>query len=92
MNVNDYSVRYESDRDVTVVHFVAPQGTPAETIVLMGAGMLFLGDCCPGERFCVYRNDDRENPVIPETATHHYYGDDDRLWGDVTSEYPFDLG
>lgn len=83
---NNYTVRYESDGQVTRIHFTALRGSDNENIVRTAAGLLFLNDCCPGEDFAVYREDNRDLFVECEHSPHHYYRDSDDLWPEDASE------
>jgi len=81
----NYTVRYESDGQVTRIYFNAARDSAPSEIVRTAAGFLFLNDCCPGEKFCVYRDDDKAQAVMPPTR-HHYYLDSDDLWPSDESE------
>jgi hypothetical protein len=78
---NAYTVRYESDRQVTRIYFEMPSSSSDDDIVVKAAGLLFMSDCCPGENFCVYRDDDKNQAVMPaENLRHYYYRDNEDLW------------
>lgn len=75
-----YSVRYESDGQVTRIWFEMPESAMPMEIIRQAAGLLFLHDCCPGEYFGVYENDDREGLVTSTARVHSHYYDNDSLW------------
>jgi len=78
-----YTVRYESDGQVTRIHYEMPDTASEREIIEKGAALLFLNDCCPGEDFCCYQDDDRDLAVISEEThekIHHYYANADDLW------------
>ena len=63
-----YEVLYAYDGHLTRIGFRYDGEDP----VTMGAGILFLHDCCPGEDWVVLDSDG--NVVEPVRTKHHYYG------------------
>jgi hypothetical protein len=72
---------------LTKVHFTVPKSWSSDTVVIVGAGILFHGDCTSDEPWCIVRDDNHE-VVHPSHGRHHMYGWRDEFADtEETSEY-----
>jgi hypothetical protein len=100
MKTTKFSVFYYNDGEVTRINFEMPRGTADDLVITVGAGLLFLHDCCPGEDWCVVETaadgivSKTQGRILPNNQNgrimHHYYGWDDKFLTADSEPYVID--